>query len=166
MADAVGIGLIGTGGVATLHANAINAVEGLEAALDRAKAYEEACADAPFVGAPTTLRTPRSPNADGGRGPCGFPAESRHPAVDPDDRAGRESACRRGEIERGSHDLLRLAAPGKRDLGIAPVLQRLTPRVSPPTGNFQIHGASADWSEPHQFAQYRAYAPTVVFAPA
>ena len=32
MADAVGIGLIGTGGVATLHANAINAVAGIEVA--------------------------------------------------------------------------------------------------------------------------------------
>ena len=32
MADPVGIGLIGTGGVATLHANAINAVAGLEVA--------------------------------------------------------------------------------------------------------------------------------------
>ena len=32
MADEVGIGLIGTGGVATLHANAVNAVAGLEVA--------------------------------------------------------------------------------------------------------------------------------------
>ena len=32
MADTVGIGIIGTGGVATLHANAINAVDGLEVA--------------------------------------------------------------------------------------------------------------------------------------
>lgn len=32
MADAVGIGLTGTGGVATLHANAIDAVSGLEVA--------------------------------------------------------------------------------------------------------------------------------------
>ncbi len=32
MAGAIGIGLIGTGGVATLHANAINAVSGIEAA--------------------------------------------------------------------------------------------------------------------------------------
>ena len=59
------------------------AVEGFEAGLDRAKAYEKAGADVLFVGAPTTLRTPWSPNADGGRA---RPATRRDQGMPPSTR--------------------------------------------------------------------------------